>query len=157
MDENQKLYQTIEIQESMLQFQEFTAETALTIGLALLDRAKKEEKSIAITIIRSGMNLFHYAMDGTSPDNDGWIAGKNYLVNRFHRSSLYMAKKIRSGSYPKDDNIGPYVAGGAFPIIIKNVGVIGTITISGLDEKDDHGWVVEIVRNMLGIPECPML
>jgi uncharacterized protein (UPF0303 family) len=87
----------------------------------------------------------------TSPDNDYWIAGKNRLVNRFNRSSFYMAKRIREGKSKVDSEIGIYVAGGAFPIIIKNVGVIGTITLSGLPEEDDHGYIVEAVREYLGI------
>ena len=157
MDENQRYYDIISKQESMLQFTTFTADTALEIGLKLIDRAKKTGSPIAITIIRNGFNLFHHAMEGTSPDNDLWIGGKNYLVNRFLKSSLYMAKRIRAGQTRQDDQIGIYVAGGAFPIIVKDVGVVGTITVSGLHEDDDHGWTVEILKEMLNQPECPSL
>lgn len=157
MDENQRYYDIISKQESMLQFTEFTADTALEIGMKLIDRAKKAGSPIAITIIRNGFTLFQHAMEGTSPDNVLWIGGKNYLVNRFLKSSLFMAKRIRSGKTRQDDKIGIYVAGGAFPIIVKNVGVVGTITVSGLHEDDDHGWTVDILKAMLNQPECPPL
>ena len=157
MDENQRYYDIITKQEAMLQFTTFTADTALEIGLKLADRAKKAGKAIAISIIRNGFTLFVHNMEGTSPDNDLWVAGKNYLVNRFLKSSLFMAKKIRAGQTRQDDRIGIYVAGGAFPVIVKGVGVVGTITVSGLHEDDDHGWTVEILKEMLNQPDCPSL
>jgi len=157
MDENQRYFDIIAKQESMLQFTTFTADTALEIGLKLVERARKEERAIAISIIRNGFTLFAHNMEGTSPDNDLWIAGKNYLVNRFLKSSLFMAKKIRAGQTRQDDRIGIYVAGGAFPLKVKGVGVVGTITVSGLHEDDDHGWTVEILKVMLNQPDCPSL
>jgi uncharacterized protein (UPF0303 family) len=36
--------------------------------------------------------------------------------------------------------------GGSFPIIIKDTGVIGTITVSGLPSAVDHGLVVDVIR-----------
>ena len=42
---------------------------------------------------------------------------------------------------------GPH--GGSFPIIVKDTGVIGTITISGLAQEDDHKLVVQAIRDFL--------
>ena len=39
--------------------------------------------------------------------------------------------------------------GGAFPITIKNVGVVGTITISGLLDNEDHDLVVWGIEDYL--------
>jgi uncharacterized protein (UPF0303 family) len=148
--DNKQLYAMIEEQENLLQFSEFTGETALKIGLMLVEKAKRNGKAIVIDIERHNQKLFHYAFDGTSPDNDFWIAGKNSLVNRFNHSSLYMAKKIREKNSPAGHELGVYIAGGAFPIIIKDVGVIGTITVSGLSEEEDHGYVAEVLKEYLG-------
>jgi uncharacterized protein (UPF0303 family) len=39
--------------------------------------------------------------------------------------------------------------GGCFPIIVKDTGVIGTITISGLAQEDDHKLAVQAIRDFL--------
>ena len=39
--------------------------------------------------------------------------------------------------------------GGAFPLIIRDVGVVGTITVSGLPQEEDHELVVTTLRAFL--------
>jgi uncharacterized protein (UPF0303 family) len=135
----------VEEQEKHLKFQEFTSETALRIGMSLIERAKVENKVITIDITRNGHQLFHYAFEGTSPDNDQWVLRKNRVVNRFNISSLHFRLKLESsGSSVEAKRLNPaeYAAtGGAFPIIIMNVGVVGTITVSGLADTEDHAMV----------------
>jgi uncharacterized protein (UPF0303 family) len=143
-----------EDQEKELQFTEFTNETALKIGLRLIDLAKKDNLSITIDITRSGHQLFHYSFEGTSPDNDQWILKKNRTVNRFHVSSAHMGAMVQSSGQTLEQRYGistfdyaPY--GGAVPIIIKNVGAVGTITISGLPGDGDHDLVVQAIKENL--------
>ncbi|MEO8529964.1 MAG: heme-binding protein, partial [Deltaproteobacteria bacterium] len=42
-------------------------------------------------------------------------------------------------------------AGGAFPLRVKGAGVIGTITVSGVPERDDHMLVVRSIAQFLQI------
>ena len=144
----------MEKQEAELQFSEFTSETALKIGLNLVDKAKMGIKKITIDITRNGHQLFHYSFDGTSPDNDQWVIRKNRVVNRFNKSSflvgaslLNMGKTLEEKWNISSSDYAPH--GGAFPIIIKNVGVIGTITVSGLTQEEDHNMVVSVIRESL--------
>ena len=39
--------------------------------------------------------------------------------------------------------------GGSFPIILKGSGVVGTITVSGLAQEEDHLLVVNTLRDYL--------
>ncbi|WP_432407161.1 heme-degrading domain-containing protein [Wukongibacter sp. M2B1] len=149
-----KLLKELRKQEETLQFNEFNSETALEIGMSLTQRAKEQNKSITIDIRRNGHQLFHYALDGTSPDNDEWIIRKNNVVNRFHTSSLYVGTKLKMEGKMIEEKYHisskEYSAyGGAFPIILKKVGVVGSITVSGLKQEEDHKFVVKSIEEYL--------
>jgi uncharacterized protein (UPF0303 family) len=151
MNNYEELLKIIEKQESELQFSEFTSETALKIGLALIETARAGSKKISIDITRNGHQLFHYSFEGTSPDNDQWILRKIKVVNRFNHSSFYIANQLLSTgktleSWCEISSFEYAAHGGAFPIIIKNVGVVGTITVSGLTQAEDHEMVVAVIK-----------
>ena len=137
MDEHQELLQTLQQHEDELQFTEFTNDTALALGLLLVGAARRERKAITIDICRNGQQLFHAALPGTSADNDAWIRRKNNVVNRYGHSSFYVGTEFRARgkNFDQDSRLDPdaYAAhGGAFPVIARNVGVVGTVTVSGL-------------------------
>ena len=139
--------------EKKLQFNEFNCETALEIGLSMIEDAKKDDLQIAIDICVNGHQLFHFAFDGTAPNNDAWIIKKNRLTNRYSMSSFQFKFKLLSQNRTLADvglSNSEYAAiGGAFPIIIKNVGVVGTITVSGLKDEDDHAVVVAAIEKYM--------
>jgi len=154
MNKYDELLKEFEKQERELQFSEFTSETALIIGLNLIEKAKKSTMAVTIDITRNGHQLFHYAFNGTSPDNDQWIIRKNRVVNRFNKSSFHVGTQLRSSGKTLEQasylsEIEYAVHGGAFPIIIRNVGIIGTITVSGATQQEDHDMVVEVVREYI--------
>lgn len=141
-------------QEQDLQFTTFTNDTAFEIGTRIIQKAQQEQKAIAVTIVRNGELLFHTKMNGTTADNDMWIKRKMAVVHHFEHSSYYMHVKFKAegGSVeaacldPKD-----YAAeGGSFPLIIKNVGVVGTISASGLPGDQDHHMIVSVLEAYLG-------
>ena len=154
MDDQQGLLNTLQQQEAELQFAEFTNDTALALGLVLLGAARRERKAITIDICRNGQQLFHAALPGTSADNDAWIRRKNNVVNRYGHSSFYVGTDFRSRgkSFDQDSrlDVDTYAAhGGAFPVIVRNVGAVGTVTVSGLPQADDHDFVVRQLRAFL--------
>jgi uncharacterized protein (UPF0303 family) len=40
--------------------------------------------------------------------------------------------------------------GGAFPLTIRGVGVVGTVTVSGLPQEEDHKLVVSVLQEFCG-------
>jgi uncharacterized protein (UPF0303 family) len=148
-------------QEDLLQFGDFSNDTAIAVGLRIVDTARKERKGVTIDIRRHGQQLFHCALPGTSADNDAWVRRKVRVVNRFGHSSYYMGVYFKSQGTTIEEKalLDPtrYAAhGGAFPVIVKGAGVVGTITVSGLPQEEDHRLVVRILAEYLDIPEVPL-
>ncbi len=141
-------------QEQEIQFSSFSNDTAFTVGTALLEAARSKGKPVTIDISRNGQQLFHFAMEGTSLDNEVWIKRKNNVVNRFGHSSFYMGISLQSKGQTMEEKYlissSEYAAhGGAFPLIIQGVGVVGTITVSGLPQQEDHELVVTTLKQFL--------
>ena len=149
------LLKQLEQEERELQFDRFSNEDAIAIGLSLYETAKKNNLPVPIDVRRNGHQLFHLAMPGTSPDNDQWVARKVKLVNRMGMSSFRVGTLLRSQNTTLEDRFElshyEYAAhGGCFPVILKGTGPIGTVTISGLAQEDDHAMVVNALRAYLG-------
>ena len=137
-------------QEEELQFGSFTNDDAWALGCALVEAARG--LPVAIDICRGEQRLFHAALEGSSADNDAWIERKNRVVRRFGHSSYYMGMSeggAFNASYLLDE--AEFAAhGGAFPVRVRDVGVVGTVTVSGLPQEEDHRLVVAVLREFLG-------
>src|SRR5215471_2590341 len=154
MSEYTELLNELRQQEEEIQFSSFDNDMAFTVGSALLDAARSKGKGVTIDIARNGQQLFHFAMPGTSRDNDVWVQRKNNVVNRFGHSSFYIGiSLISKGQTMEEKYLIPsseFAAhGGAFPLFIQGVGVVGTITVSGLPQEEDHEVVVTTLRKVL--------
>ncbi len=141
-------------QEEELQFTTFTNTTAWELGSALVDAARRDRLAVTVDIRRGDHQLFHAALPGTAPNNDVWIERKNRVVRRFGHSSFYVGSKHRTDGtdFAERELVDPreYAAhGGAFPVIVRGVGLVGTVTVSGLPQADDHRLVVEVLRAFL--------
>ncbi len=141
-------------EEQELQFSKFNEITAWQIGSQLVDRAMSEGLPVTIDITSGEHQLFHVSLRGTSADNDEWIKRKVRLVNRFGHSSFYMGQLLKSKGRRLEEEYliseslyAPH--GGCFPIILKDTGMIGTITVSGLLQEEDHKLVVRGIRGYL--------
>jgi uncharacterized protein (UPF0303 family) len=141
-------------EENELQFTRFNEDTAWQIGSQFVERARNEKLPITIDIARGDHQLFHASLQGTSADNDEWVKRKVRLVNRFGHSSFYMSQLLKSKGKSIEETYliseSLYAAhGGCFPIIVKGSGMIGTITVSGLPQEEDHKLVVQTIRDFL--------
>ncbi len=141
-------------QEDRLQFKRFDNETALELGLYLLNVAKERSLPVTVSVRRGGQRLFHAALPGTSADNDAWIDRKSRVVDRYGHSSFLIGQQFREKgtTFEASSRLDPdlYAAhGGVFPVIVEGVGPIGTVGVSGLPQADDHAFVVEQLEAFL--------
>lgn len=141
-------------QEEELQFTSFNETTAWQLGSQMVEQATHDNLAVTIDITRGQQQLFHYSMPGTSADNDEWVKRKVRLVNRFGHSSFYMGQLLKHKGKTIEQSYliseSEFAAhGGCFPIIIKGTGMVGTITVSGLPQEEDHKFVTESIRAFL--------
>jgi uncharacterized protein (UPF0303 family) len=144
----------IALQERRLQFTEFNASVAWELGVALKTAAEKRGVAIAIEIQLHGHPLFSYGMRGTTPDNWEWIRRKRNVVMRYHRSSYAIGLKHERAGTNLEDATGLDLRdysthGGCFPVTLAGTGCVGTITVSGLPQREDHGLVVSVLQEYL--------
>lgn len=148
----------IALQEKRLQFKNFDSEVAWAIGTALKDAAEKRGVPVVIDIQLHGFPLFSYAMTGTTPDNWDWIRRKRNTVMRYHRSSYAIGLKHERAHTTLQSATGldlrDYAThGGCFPILLAGTGCVGTITVSGLPQREDHSLVVHVVQHYLHLAD----
>ncbi|PSM43762.1 heme-degrading domain-containing protein [Streptomyces dioscori] len=144
----------LEEQERRLTLPRFTHDDAWTLGSLLVELAREREAPVAIDIRRGGQQLFHAALPGSTQDNDAWIDRKRRVVERYAASSLLVGTRFRAKNttFEASSRLDPdtYAAhGGAFPITVKDTGVVGTVVVSGLPQLEDHAMVVEALTRFL--------
>ena len=145
----------LEEQERRLVFTRFDNADAWRLGSAMVAAATERSLPVTIDIRRHGHQLFHAALPGTTPENDAWIERKVNVVNRFAHASYLVGRRLAASGTALDEALGVeprlFAAhGGAFPIRVRTVGVVGSITVSGLPQADDHAFVVEMIGAFLG-------
>ncbi|MEO5933559.1 MAG: heme-degrading domain-containing protein [Duganella sp.] len=147
---------TLARQEQLLQFDSFDNDAALALGLQVVELARAKGKSVGVNVTRDGTMLFFHGMRGTTADNADWIRRKSNLVNRTGHSSFYTHNEVKNngGNIDAMPGLDPreYAAqGGSFPLVLKGVGRIGTITVSGLPGEEDHALVVAALKAYLKV------
>ena len=154
MTDQQPSLADLAAEEEELRFTGFTNDDAWALGSALVATARTAGAPVAIDITRHGHRLFHAALPGSSPDNDRWIERKARVVDRFGHSSLYVRLLCEQEGSTLEEKflLDPreYAAhGGAVPLLVRGVGPVGTVVVSGLPQVEDHRMVVAALREHL--------
>lgn len=148
------MIEVIREQERALVFDSFTNEDALHIGNAIVESVKRKGKSVAVEITVNGWQVFKFAMDGTSPENDRWMKRKRSTLEYMNKSTLLVQKLLEQKGQEllSDLFLDPMEysnAGGAFPINLRGR-VIGCVIVSGLPDTEDHQTAVDALAARLG-------
>ncbi|RMI12621.1 heme-degrading domain-containing protein [Cellulomonas triticagri] len=144
----------VERQERDLRFATFTNDDAWELGSLLVRLATERGLPVTVDIRRGTQQLFHAARPGTVADNDSWVQRKVRVVERFGTSSFLQGLRARERgttfAAATELPLQEYAAhGGAFPVHVEGVGVVGVVTVSGLPQADDHALVTEAIRTFL--------
>ncbi len=148
-------------QESSLQFAAFGAEMAWTLGCSLRDAALAKGAAMTMEIQVAGRTLFACATDGAPAGQADWIRRKRNTVMRFGRSSYAMGLLLELEGKTIEARHGLTLAdfamhGGGFPVVLQGTGLVGSVVVSGLPQRQDHAMVVEAIAAALGV-EVPGL
>jgi len=142
-------------QEQVLVFKSFDENTAWQLGSLLQERAVSEDWPLVIDIRRFDRPLFYSARPGVNSDNLDWVRRKSNTVQRFLCSSYRLTHElaIQNKGIQERYHLSPAdyaICGGGFPISVSGAGVIGSVTVSGLPDRQDHQIIVDALCFLLG-------
>lgn len=92
---------------------------------------------------------------GATVDSENWLRRKNNTVVRLQHSSYYIGRSLASKGQKEMEqaykvSMTDFAChGGGFPLLIKNVGCVGAVVVSGLKQDQDHALVVKSIQGLM--------
>ncbi|WP_436843754.1 heme-degrading domain-containing protein [Streptomyces hundungensis] len=138
----------LEAERERLVLRRFSYEDAWQLGLLLRELAVERAAPVVIDVRHGARQVFRCALPGSSADNDAWIDRKRRVAERYAAPSFLVGARFRAKGTTFEDasRLDPnsYAAhGGSYPVSVGGVGIVGTVTVSGLPQAEDHALVVE--------------
>lgn len=146
-----EILSVLQEQEDSFIFKHFTNEDAWDVGNIIVNEFKKQGFSAAVSIrLNNGYTVFQYGTDGTGIDHANWITRKENTVKVKAMSSMRAYATLKANNITLADwFLDPMefsTCGGAFPIKVEGVGIIGTIIVSGIAVITDHEIIIECLE-----------
>ncbi|MDY0289135.1 MAG: heme-binding protein [Sphaerochaeta sp.] len=156
----EQIIERLEEQEEVLQFSHFTNTDAWDLGIAIVEEARFRGFKPAISIrLNNGYIVFQYGFDDTGLDHEHWMQRKVNLTMVKQMSSLKAKAILESQQLTLETWFLPEseysTCGGAFPIRVRGVGMIGSIVASGILVVLDHDLVIGGICRYLGLDSVP--
>ena len=134
-----------------IELDSFSNRMALDMGLKIIALAESRNQHIAVEICRLNHSIFLYVDDKLPVDKHNWLRRKANVAKQFEESSLNVKNDLELGRMTLEKTFGldekDFLAkGGSIPIFVKNAGMIATITVSGLHDKEDHKIIIEALK-----------
>ena len=148
-------------QEELLRPAVFGPDEAWRLGSLLRNSLLARAAGGTVEIERAGQLLFSCATEGATPGQANWIRRKRNTVHHFARSTYAVGRKLEreettlmAGNGLSEIDFCAH--GGGFPLVLPGTGLVGSVVLSGLPQRDDHNLVVEALMELTGI-EAPRL
>jgi uncharacterized protein (UPF0303 family) len=144
-------------QEERLRFERFDREAAWELGCRIRALCQSRGVSLAIEVRLARQSIFWCSMPGTSGVNEDWVRRKRNTVELFERSSYAVGRELERDTETLEAKMGlsrrEFASfGGGFPILVAGVGCVGSVTVSGAPQRQDHELVIEALAAMCGVP-----
>jgi len=135
-----------------IELENFSNKIGLEMGLAIIKLAKEKNHVIAVEVKRLNHTIFLFVDDDLPADKHNWLKRKANVAAHFEESSLRVKEDLIQGNMTLKTtfalNENEYLAkGGAIPIFVKNAGMIAIITVSGLQDKEDHKLIIDALKD----------
>ena len=141
-------------QELSVRLPAFSNTEAMELGALALKISREKKLPIACEIRISDWTVFKFALPGSKPENDGWIARKARVVMLTGHSTMY--ERVRAEELGIDWHIEHGVVdethaihGGGLPLTTLDGHLHGVMVISGLPQVEDHKIGVEVLQKFL--------
>ncbi len=134
-----------------IELDSFSNRTAFEMASKIIELAKNRNQNIAVEIMRLNHTIFLYVDDNLPADKHNWLRRKANVTKQFEESSLSVKNDLKEGNMTLEKTFGldekDFIAkGGSIPIFIKNVGMVGVITVSGLHDEEDHKIIIDALK-----------
>jgi uncharacterized protein (UPF0303 family) len=138
-------------EEDRLRLPRFDADDAWSLGNRLVSLAREDGLAVTVAVSHGSQLMFHAALPGTVADQADWLRRKTALVYRFGHSSFFIGRSYRDRgerfeAEPHLDHSVYAAHGGAFPLVVDGVGLVGVAAVSGLPQDQDHALVVRALE-----------
>ncbi|MDD6467247.1 MAG: heme-binding protein [Erysipelotrichaceae bacterium] len=141
-------------QEQEIILDHFDQDDLKLLAFDLMKHADESTIPLTIRITKGQQILFAYVANQNSLDKDNWVRRKINTVMNFGHSSLWLYYKTNGDSQQLMQKYGlsmeDYtVSGGAVPLFVKGVGLIGAVAVSGYSGIwDDHQLIIDALKNL---------
>ena len=139
----------------------FNADVARRLGEIAVNIASRRGLPIAVGIVGEAAPLFYCALDGSRAEDSDAIRRRQNTVLRFGLSSLEVGAQFRRAGWSlrsqglSDEDYA--LDGGGVPLRVAGAGLVGAMTIAGLDSERNHALVVESLRWHVGANALAMI
>jgi uncharacterized protein (UPF0303 family) len=143
-------------QERLLQLPALNGDVAWDLGQRLRVAALACGAAVTIEVRIAGETAFFHAMAGTAPANADWARRKRNVVELQGESSYRVGRQLLRDGRTLEGMMGlptrDYGAhGGCFPLRVGGQ-LLGSVTVSGLPQREDHEMLVAVLAEMVGVP-----